>query len=59
MMAITKVVTDFLEGVVIDDVVVLQSGLINSTYKVSTSKGDFILQKNESNGFSENSCAIE
>jgi N-acetylhexosamine 1-kinase len=45
MMAITKVVTDFLEGVVIDDVVVLQNGLINSTYKVSTSKGNFVLQK--------------
>ncbi len=45
MEVIAKVVSDFLGAVVIDDVVILQSGLINSTYKVATSKGDFILQK--------------
>nr|WP_315175178.1 aminoglycoside phosphotransferase family protein [uncultured Flavobacterium sp.] len=45
MEVIAKVVSDFLGAVVIDDVEILQSGLINSTYKVATSKGDFILQK--------------
>lgn len=45
MEVIAKVVSDFLGTVAIHDVVVLQSGLINSTYKVETSKGDFVLQK--------------
>lgn len=45
MKVIAKIVSDFLGPVTIHDVVVLQSGLINSTYKVLTSKGDFILQK--------------
>lgn len=44
-MAIAKVITDFLGAVAVHDVVVLQSGLINNTYKVSTSGGDFVLQK--------------
>lgn len=45
MEVIAKVVSDFLGAVAIHDVVVLQSGLINSTYRVETSRGDFILQK--------------
>jgi N-acetylhexosamine 1-kinase len=44
-MAIAKVITDFLGAVAVHDAVVLQSGLINTTYKVSTSRGDFVLQK--------------
>lgn len=45
MEVIAKVVSDFLGTVAIQDVVVLQSGLINSTYKVVTAKGVFVLQK--------------
>ncbi|MGL2987943.1 phosphotransferase enzyme family protein [Flavobacterium sp. RSSA_27] len=45
MKVIAKIVSVFLGAVTIHDVVILQSGLINSTYKVATSKGDFILQK--------------
>lgn len=44
-MAIAKVITDFLGTVAVREIVVLQSGLINTTYKVSTSTGDFVLQK--------------
>jgi len=44
-MAIAKVITDFLGTVAVHEIVVLQSGLINTTYKVSTSRGDFVLQK--------------
>lgn len=42
---VTKVVSEFLGAVTITDIVTLQSGLINSTYKITTNKGIFVLQK--------------
>jgi len=42
---ITKIVTSFIDPITIMEVEVLQSGLINQTYKLTTDQGDFILQK--------------
>ena len=42
---ITKIVASFLDPITIMDVEILQSGLINQTFKLTTDQGNFILQK--------------
>ena len=46
-----KIMESFFESIEIKEVTTIQSGLINNTYKISTDKGDFIVQQLNQNVF--------
>jgi N-acetylhexosamine 1-kinase len=52
-----KITEAFFDAIDIQEITTIQSGLINNTYKISTDKGDFIVQQLNQNVF-QNSNAL-
>ena len=52
-----KIMEAFFDTIDIQEITTIQSGLINNTYKITTDKGDFIVQQLNQNVF-QNSNAL-
>ena len=54
-----KIMEAFFDAIDIQEITTIQSGLINNTYKITTNKGDFIVQQLNQNVFKNSSALLE